>query len=222
MTTEQKETHAPAHSITSNEAKASAPVETKVALPTETKTKTETKTQTVSLPKGKAKAPAKEKKGEKEAKEAKVVNADPTPNKPAKKKGVKSVWVKKEKVKKETNVKDIQDTLNNKWKPVFWGRFGKKILRKRSDPKYDKWRKPRGEDMQQRRDDGAVVDAGYRTPKAIRGIHPSGYREVMVFTLKDLEQIKPFHAARLSGTIGRKKRIELIKFANEKKIPVLN
>ncbi|MFH0970614.1 MAG: eL32 family ribosomal protein [Candidatus Diapherotrites archaeon] len=142
--------------------------------------------------------------------------------KPAKKKGAKAVWVKKIKVVKTKEAKNIMELLSNKWKPVFWGRFGKKNIRTRKNEKYDKWRKPRGEDMQQRRDDGAVVNTGYRTPKATRGIHPSGYREIMVYTKKDLEMIQPTHAARISSTIGRKKRIELIQLANEKKIHVLN
>ena len=199
-----EQTHTHAHAETAHAHEAKAPVEAKAAKPA-----AEAKTAEAKV------APAKGK-----AKEA--VKNDPTPNKPAKKKGKKAVWVKKEKVKKDTKTKDVQEDLLSKWKPVFWGRFGKKHMRTRNNPKYDKWRKPRGEDMQQRRDDGAVVDVGYRGPRAIRGVHPSGYREVMVFTRKDLEMIKPMHAARISGTIGRKKKIELIKFANEKKIPVLN
>ena len=143
-------------------------------------------------------------------------------NKPAKKKGKKDVWVKKEKMKKSDDVNALKDDLLGKWKPVFWGRFGKKNLRTRKNPKYDKWRKPRGEDMQQRRDDGAVVAAGYRTSKAIRFTHPSGYREVLIQSARDFNGMKPHQAARFSGTIGRKKKIALIKIANEKKIQVLN
>ncbi len=143
-------------------------------------------------------------------------------NKPAKKKGKKDAWVKKEKMKKSDDVNALKDDLLGKWKPVFWGRFGKKNLRTRNNPKYDKWRKPRGEDMQQRRDDGAVVAAGYRTPKAIRFTHPSGYHEVLIQSARDFNGMKPHQAARLSGTIGRKKKIALIKIANEKKIQVLN
>lgn len=143
-------------------------------------------------------------------------------SKPAKKKGTKTAWVKKEKVKKTDAVKDIQDSLLGKWKPVFWGRFGKKNLRTRKNPKYDKWRKPRGEDMLLRKDDGMLVQSGYRTPKAIRFMHPSGYEEVLVQSARDLKNVKPNQAARFSGTIGRKKKIALIKIANEKKIQVLN
>lgn len=142
--------------------------------------------------------------------------------KPAKKKGTKAAWVKKEKVKKTDDVKENQDDLLGKWKPVFWGRFGKKNLRTRKNPKYDKWRKPRGEDMLLRKDDGMLVQSGYRTPKAIRFMHPSGYREVLIQSARDFNMMKPHEAARISGTVGRKKKIALIKIANEKKIQVLN
>ncbi|MBM3281822.1 MAG: hypothetical protein FJY86_00580 [Candidatus Diapherotrites archaeon] len=143
-------------------------------------------------------------------------------NKPAKKKGVKAVWVKKEKVTKTSEAKDMQNELIQKWKPTFWGRFGKKNIRTRKNPKYDKWRKPRGEDMLLRKDDGMIVQSGYRTPRAIRGMHPSGYKEVLIQSARDFSNVKKNQAARISGTIGRKKKIALIKLANEKKIPVLN
>lgn len=155
------------------------------------------------------------------AKETKVEKTS-AGNKPAKKKGTKAAWVKKEKVKKTDDVKENQDDLLGKWKPVFWGRFGKKNLRTRKNPKYDKWRKPRGEDMLLRKDDGMLVQSGYRTPKAIRFMHPSGYREVLIQSARDFNTMKPHEAARISGTVGRKKKIALIKIANEKKIQVLN
>lgn len=183
-----------------------------------TETKPEVKTEAKKEEKAETKhaKPAAKSAKKEEKKEA------PSSNKPAKKKGKKDVWVKKDRMKKSDVVNDMKDDLLGKWKPVFWGRFGKKNLRTRKNPKYDKWRKPRGEDMQQRRDDGAVVAAGYRTPKAIRFVHPSGYQEVLVQSARDFNGMKPTQAARFSGTIGRKKKIALIKIANEKKIQVLN
>lgn len=142
--------------------------------------------------------------------------------KPAKKKGKKATWVKKIKVKKDTKTKEVQETINGKWKPVFWGRFGKKNLRTQRDPKYAKWRKPRGIDILRERNDGELPNSGFQTPRAFRFMHPSGYREVLVQSKKDLDNIKPMHAARFARTMGRKKRIELIQYANSKNIPVLN
>lgn len=156
------------------------------------------------------------------AKKDEKVSTSATPSKPVKKKGVKAKWIKKEKTKKTKEAKKIQSTLESKWKPVFWGRFGKKMFRARTNPKFDKWRKPRGEDMQQKRDDGAVVAVGYRGPKSIRFTHPSGFKEVMIYSKKDLDMIKPTQAGRFASGIGRKKRIDLIKYANEKKVYILN
>ena len=76
----------------------------------------------------------------------------------------------RKKNEEKDDVNALKDDLLGKWKPVFWGRFERRIST-RKNPKYDKWR-ARGEDMQQRRDDGAVVAAGYRTSKAIRFTHP--------------------------------------------------
>lgn len=161
------------------------------------------------------------KKAGKETKRASTATAATT--KPAKKKGIKAVWVKKEKVQKDAKVKATSETLKENWKPVFWGRFGKKNMRTRTNPKFDKWRKPRGEDMLLRKDDGMYVQVGYRTPKAIRGLHPSGYEEVMIYSKKDLDTLNArAQAARFAGTIGRKKRITLTQYANTKKIHVLN
>lgn len=177
---------------------------------TKVEAKTETKAETKSTKTSKASSKKEEKK------------ETPVSGKPAKKKGKKATWVKKEKVKKTDAIKDVQLSLQGKWKPVFWGRFGKKNLRTRKNPKYDKWRKPRGEDMLLRKDDGMIVQSGYRTPRVIRGKHPSGYEEVLIQSARDFNAMKPHQAARFSGTIGRKKKIVLIKIANEKKIQVLN
>jgi len=87
------------------------------------------------------------------------------------------------------------------------------------------WRKPRGIDSQQQKhakDRGALPRIGYGSPKAIRGSHPSGAMEILVKTAADLEKIAEGMAARLSSTLGKKKREEIRKKAEEKKIKVLN
>ncbi len=145
-----------------------------------------------------------------------------TPNKPIKKKGTKTKWVKKEKVQKDAKTKDIQEALGEKWKPTFWGRFGKKNIRKQRLEKYNKWRKPRGIDILRERNDGELPNSGFRSPKALRGMHPSGFEEVLVHTKKDLDAMKSHQAARIASKIGRKKRIALVTHANSKKIWVLN
>lgn len=84
------------------------------------------------------------------------------------------------------------------------------------------WRKPRGIDNKQRiqlRSTGALPRIGYRTACKVRGLHPSGCREKLVFTTKDLE--KGF-AVRLGGTLGKRKRSAIIAEAKKMGLKVLN
>lgn len=88
------------------------------------------------------------------------------------------------------------------------------------------WRKARGIDSKTRRKNKSGVKSpsvGYRTPKKIRGIHPSGYEEIRVFTIKDLENLnKNKHALKISSRLGAKKRITLVETAQRKGFKVLN
>ncbi len=67
------------------------------------------------------------------------------------------------------------------------------------------------------------VRVGFRKPKSVRGLHSSGFEEVMVYNVKDLEPINPdTQAARIGGTVGMKKRLAIAKKAEEKNIRILN
>lgn len=89
-----------------------------------------------------------------------------------------------------------------------------------------KWRKPRGMHSKMRQHYGYrrnVVSIGYGSPKAARFLHPSGFKEVMVHNVKDLQRINPeTEAARVAHTVGMKKRLEIEAKADELKIRVLN
>jgi large subunit ribosomal protein L32e len=89
-----------------------------------------------------------------------------------------------------------------------------------------KWRKPRGKQSKQRlhmKGKPKVVRIGYGAPKELRFKHPSGYYEVLVKSLKDLEKIdKTKQAVRIASCVGKKKREEIIKRAKELGIVVLN
>ncbi len=91
---------------------------------------------------------------------------------------------------------------------------------------HPEWRKPKGVDNKVRRQDKgwpALVRVGYRGPVAARGIHPSGHLEVMVHRVADLEGIVPGRdVARIGGTVGAKKREQILKRSNELGIRVLN
>ncbi|HYS71286.1 MAG TPA: 50S ribosomal protein L32e [Thermoplasmata archaeon] len=89
-----------------------------------------------------------------------------------------------------------------------------------------KWRKPTGGQSKLRRHYGYrinVVSIGYRGPKLVRGLHPSGFREVLVHKVRDLDAIDPkLEAARIAGTVGGRRRTEIEAAADEKGIRVLN
>ena len=90
----------------------------------------------------------------------------------------------------------------------------------------DSWRKARGIDSQTRMKTKSGVKSpsiGYRTPKKIRGLHPSGYEEVRVEMLSDLQNLNPQkHALKISRRLGANKRIELIDYAQKRNFKILN
>jgi len=88
------------------------------------------------------------------------------------------------------------------------------------------WRRPRGLDHKIRRKKKgwpAAVSTGYRGPKVARGLHPSGYKEVLVSNPMDLKEIDPkTQAIRIAHTVGKRKRARIIAEARKKKITILN
>jgi large subunit ribosomal protein L32e len=90
----------------------------------------------------------------------------------------------------------------------------------------DQWRKPKGIDNKMRTELQGwpkSVKVGYSGPAAVRGLHPSGYEEVMVWNPKDLENVDPeTQVARIGGSVGARKRESITEKAEELKIHVLN
>jgi large subunit ribosomal protein L32e len=69
----------------------------------------------------------------------------------------------------------------------------------------------------------SVVRVGFRGPKITRGLHSSGFEEVLVFNVKGLEKLNPdIQAARIGCSVGTKKRIDIEKKAKELDIRILN
>lgn len=90
----------------------------------------------------------------------------------------------------------------------------------------ESWRKPRGIHSKVRIGEKGKPrrpKIGYGAPKSLRFLHPSGYKEVLVRNLKDLEKVdKEKEAIRIASSIGKKKREEIIKVAKERNIWILN
>lgn len=114
--------------------------------------------------------------------------------------------------------------ISERKKPKFyrssWNKMhklGKKVKAKR------KWRASKGRDSKVR-----LRERGYRRRPAIGwGSKKAdfgkieGYEVVRVETLKDFEKIAPNQAV-IIASVGKKKQVEMIKRAEEKKIKVLN
>jgi large subunit ribosomal protein L32e len=88
------------------------------------------------------------------------------------------------------------------------------------------WRKPKGVDNKMRKQVSGVpplVKIGYRGPRISRGLHPSGYVDILVHNVKDLMLLdNTKDAARIARTVGNKKRLEIISKAESMGIKLIN
>ena len=154
--------------------------------------------------------PAKETKETKEEPKAEVVEDE--------KKYVPSI---KPELDKETTDALAKRAVISGRRPAFkrqeWFRYSKLG---------ESWRRPKGIHSKMKRNlkrRPPVVDIGFRGPAEVRGLHPSGFEEVMVYNVEGLEGIDPkAQAVRIGGTVGTKKRIVIQERADELGIRVLN
>ena len=168
------------------------------------------------------------------------------PSKPTPKKVEKSIPEKKtEEPQKKEEVEIVEgdeEEYKVKKKPELNNEMRKKLqirkqVKKRTPEflreewfRYKKipknWRKPDGITSKMRRNfkyRPSKVRVGFRGPRETRDLHPSGFEEVFVFNVLDIENINPkTQAARIGASVGTKKRLEIEKKADELKIRVLN
>lgn len=91
----------------------------------------------------------------------------------------------------------------------------------------DSWRNPKrsldNKIGQERKGFPPRVKVGYRGPKAVRGLHPSGKVEVLVSNPSQLDSLDPkVHIVRIASTVGAKKRGEILRKAMELGLQVAN
>ena len=89
-----------------------------------------------------------------------------------------------------------------------------------------KWRKAVGISSKMRRNYKYRVNMpspGYRSPKVVRGLHPSGFEDILFYNTKELEgQDHKRQAIRIAHTVGTRKRGDIETKAKEMNLRILN
>jgi len=110
--------------------------------------------------------------------------------------------------------------MNPRKKPNFRRQLGSKYVRL-----HGTWRAPKGMTSKLRRKEkshGHQPNVGYGAPKNLRYLHPSGLKEVLIHNTQELAKLDSKIAVRIATSVGKKKRIEIQKKAEEMKIRILN
>ena len=105
--------------------------------------------------------------------------------------------------------------LRRDWKKYF--KLGKKRKKKQV------WRKPKGRDnkmREKRKGYPRVVSIGYKKEKKLRG-RIKNKKPIIIRNIDDLEKIKE-NEIPIIGKIGKKKKIDIMKKAKDKKIRIQN
>lgn len=104
-------------------------------------------------------------------------------------------------------------------KPTFIRQCSHKIAKVK-----ERWRRARGIQSKMRigfKSRAKCPGLGYCSPKAVKGLNRAGLEEVRVARILDLEKITKDQVVVIAN-IGMKKKVELIKACQEKKIPIIN
>lgn len=118
--------------------------------------------------------------------------------------------------------KKLKQRLREKRKkPTFRRQEGWKHLRLK-----DAWRAPTGRHSklgQKERSRGRHPSVGFSSPRLVRGLNPKGFEEIRVFSPRDIAKLDAQkQVALIAGSVGAKKRMEILKKAEERNIRVMN
>jgi large subunit ribosomal protein L32e len=174
------------------------------------------------------KAPAEKKPAEKKPPEKKAKKEKPARGKPKK--------AEEEEEEKEAKPHEARakPKLDDRLRRLLALRFAKNAAR----PKFrrqewfryrmfgDEWRKPQGGQSKLRRHFGYrwnIPSIGYRGPRAVRGLHSSGFQEILVHNPRQLEGLDATRqAVRIAHGVGTRKRELIEKACDDKGLRILN
>lgn len=187
----------------------------------------------------KKEAPPEEPPAPKPAKKAAKKPAEKPEKKPAKKERKPAAKPKKEEKEEEAEEEaeyeaKAKPTLDPRIRRLLAIRAAKSAQR----PKFrrqewfryrrlgTKWRRADGGQSKLRRHFGYrwnVPSIGYRGPREVRGFHPSGFQEVLVHNVRQLEGLDPARqAVRIAHGVGARKREAIEQACDDKGLRVLN
>ena len=172
-------------------------------------------------------------------KEEKQVKSKREPT--TKKEKTKKVKAEKEEEKEEPPEEEVEEYKAKK-KPKFSKeqkerlKLRKKIKKRTPEFLREEWFRYKRIPRNWRRPDGITskmrinlnyrpskARVGFRGPRDVRGLHSSGFEEVIVHNVNDLEAIDPNkQAARIGSSVGTKKRMDIEKKAGELDVRILN
>ncbi|TFG21106.1 MAG: 50S ribosomal protein L32e [Promethearchaeota archaeon] len=88
------------------------------------------------------------------------------------------------------------------------------------------WRSAKGIDSETRQKLKSGVkspNVGYRAPKKVRGLHPSGLQETHIMHIEELDSLDPqIHGITIPARLGIRKRLQLVEDVQAKGFKVLN
>ncbi len=87
-----------------------------------------------------------------------------------------------------------------------------------------RWRKPRGTGNKKRRKcrwAGKSPRIGYKNAPAVRGLHPLGMPEILIYTPSQLKAVKG-HVVRIAAQVAARKALEIEKAAKSAGLVVVN